>query len=272
MKEHLAQFYLQAGDKAKAEQSARQAWSSAPNQVQPLANYVEVLYLCGKKAEALKQFEELRKMSGSVDLEAPVFQRLSKIAVELNLPADWRTPRATPDDILDRPDLATLGPLGWRPSPAVDWTLPQGDGKPLSLSAYRNRPVIVIFYLGYGCLHCAQQLEKFAPMAEQFKQAGIDLVAISTDSIEDVKKSEDRYRNETEEPREFPFPLVADPALNVFKKYRVYDDFEKMALHGTFLIDSEGLVRWQDIGYEPFMEAEFLLKESQRLLGEAVKK
>ena len=52
-----------------------------------------------------------------------------------------------------------------------------------------------------------------------------------------------------------------------FKRYRAYDDFEDMPLHGTFLVDGDGRVRWQDVSYEPFMEWEFLLEESQRLLG-----
>jgi hypothetical protein len=41
-----------------------------------------------------------------------------------------------------------------------------------------------------------------------------------------------------------------------------------MALHGTFLIDGRGRVRWQDICYEPFTEVDFLLKESMRLLAQ----
>ncbi len=61
-------------------------------------------------------------------------------------------------------------------------------------------------------------------------------------------------------------PLLADPQLKVFKDYRCYDDFEKQPLHGTFLIDARGRVLWQDIGFEPFMDEEFLLKESTRLL------
>ena len=40
-----------------------------------------------------------------------------------------------------------------------------------------------------------------------------------------------------------------------------------MPLHGTFLIDEQGLVRWQDVSYEPFTDTEFLLAESKRLLG-----
>ncbi|HRQ87528.1 MAG TPA: redoxin domain-containing protein, partial [Bacteroidia bacterium] len=65
----------------------------------------------------------------------------------------------------------------------------------------------------------------------------------------------------------FPFPLLSDPSLVAFKAFRAYDDFEKMPLHGTFLIDSGGGIRWQEIGYEPFMKPEWLLEECQRLLA-----
>ena len=37
-------------------------------------------------------------------------------------------------------------------------------------------------------------------------------------------------------------------------------------VHGTFLVDGDGLVRWQDISYEPFTEPRFLLGEAKRLL------
>ena len=65
----------------------------------------------------------------------------------------------------------------------------------------------------------------------------------------------------------FPFPLLADPGLATFKSWRFYDDFEEMPLHGTFLLDAAGRVRWQDISFEPFTEIEWLLGESRRLLA-----
>ena len=60
---------------------------------------------------------------------------------------------------------------------------------------------------------------------------------------------------------------LANQALDVFRSYRVYDDFEERPLHGTFVIDGKGLVRWQDISYEPFTDAKFVLEETQRLLS-----
>ena len=61
--------------------------------------------------------------------------------------------------------------------------------------------------------------------------------------------------------------MLADPQLTAFKAWRCHDDFEDMPLHGTFLVDAKGRVRWQDISYEPFTEIEWLLRESRRLLA-----
>lgn len=43
-----------------------------------------------------------------------------------------------------------------------------------------------------------------------------------------------------------------------------------MPLHGTFLADGAGRVRWLDVSFEPFTEIEWLLAESKRLLGLSV--
>jgi hypothetical protein len=61
--------------------------------------------------------------------------------------------------------------------------------------------------------------------------------------------------------------LLSGDDLSVFKNYRAFDDFENLPLHATFLIDKDGLVRWQDISYEPFTNAQFLLDEAKRLLN-----
>ena len=136
------------------------------------------------------------------------------------------------------------------------------DGKSVALKQFRGKPVVVIFYLGHGCAHCIAQLNAFAPVTKEFAAAGISLVAVSTDSVEGLKQTFAKSKDTAG----FPFPLVSDQSLRIFKSYRAFDDFENMPLHGTFLVDGDGLVRWQDIGYEPFTEPRFLLDESKRLL------
>jgi alkyl hydroperoxide reductase subunit AhpC len=108
-----------------------------------------------------------------------------------------------------------------------------------------------------------EQLNVFAPMAGQFKDAGISLVAISTEAPADLSKT---FAKSKQDGR-FPFPILADPDFGAFKAYGAFDDFEKFPLHGAFLIDAAGLVRWQDISYEPFRDAKWLLGESKRLLN-----
>ncbi len=261
-KERLAQHYLALGDPTNAVRLAREAVNAASKQVQPLANYVEVLFRSGKTNEAKGNLNLLRSLSGHLDAGAPIFRRLDDLAVALKLPRAWQQPAPKMTDVGRRPELDTLGPLRWHPAPAPEWSLPESDGKTLSLAQYRGRPVMVIFYLGYGCLHCIEQLNAFAPLTWDFSQAGISLVAVSTDSVAGLK----RTLAQATTGGGFPFPLVSDQQLKVFKAYRAYDDFEKMPLHGTFLIDGEGLVRWQDISYQPFTETQFLLAEAQRLL------
>ena len=177
--------------------------------------------------------------------------------------ADWRLAYRVPDDVGKRPNLDELGPFRWQPTAAPDCELKDATATSYTLRQFRGQPLIVIFYLGYGCLHCAEQLEAFAPMAEAFAEADVQLIAISTDDQKGLKNSLDNYKNGT-----FPFPLVSNADLDVFKAYRAYDDFEKVTLHGTFLIDREGMVRWQDTSFEPFMEPKFVLKEYLRLFGQ----
>ena len=109
-----------------------------------------------------------------------------------------------------------------------------------------------------------EQLKAFAPKAEEFEKQGIELIAISTESKQSLEIALKNFNKE----HEFAFPLVADPEFNVFKAYRAFDDFENQPLHGTYLIDAEGQVRWHDISYEPFMEPDFVLKEAARLFNQ----
>ena len=140
---------------------------------------------------------------------------------------------------------------------------PAPGEKTLSLTDYRGKPVVVIFYLGAGCLHCVEQLQKFAPRANDFQQAGVSIVGVSTEDLASLTTSVTNFSKDSP----FPIPLAADPERRIFKAYRAFDDFENIPLHGTLLIDGAGLVRWQDISFEPFQDVDFVLNEAKRLLS-----
>lgn len=262
-KERLAGIWMRFGDSEKAITVAREAVKNGTNQVQVLASLADLLARAGKDAEAKGEFARLRKVAAQASLDLPVLRRVGKLASAMNLPEDWREPYVPATDTGDRPSLETLGPLRWQPSRAPDWVLRDSDNRKVALKDFKGRPVIVVFYLGAGCVHCIEQLNAFAPKTKDFSEAGIALVAISTESVDGLKNTLEKSK----ERGGFPFPVVSDEQLETFKTYRAYDDFESMPLHGSFLVDGDGMVRWQDISFEPFSDVDFLLRESKRLLA-----
>ncbi|MGE0760755.1 MAG: redoxin domain-containing protein [Pirellulaceae bacterium] len=262
---YLAWVQLQAGDKEPALKAMRNFVAGHKNEVLPLAAQVELCWRAGEREEARRAFDQLRDISGSLDATAPPLARLAPIAQELNLPTPWQKPLVAANDVGVRPTLDSLGPFRWQAPSAPPWQLTDSSGQPRSLRDYVGRPVVVIFYLGHACLHCAEQLQKFAPVRDEFAKAGIELVAISTDDREGLNMAIGNYEN-----GKFPIPLCSDAGLESFRAYRCYDDFEQQPLHGTFVVDGAGRVRWQDIGYEPFMDAKFVLQEAQRILSHDV--
>jgi peroxiredoxin len=265
---------LEVGDFDQAEWSAREFARDRVNQVRPQANLVEVLYKAGKQEEAREEFETLRELAGTADLDSPPLTRLAPLARELGMPTDWRKPDKIQQALAGRRPLPSLGPLLWRPWSAPDWKLKDAQGREHALAEYHGKPVLLIFFLGRGCLHCQQQLAAFAKQSGQFSEAGLTVIAVSTDDQAAVKKSLDDYnlaaRPASNATTKFPYLMLADPKSEVFRSYRAYDDFEQISLHGTFLIDAQGLVRWHDVSFEPFMDAGFVLSESKRLLARPV--
>jgi peroxiredoxin len=263
-RERKARALLLCGDRGKAEQIARDAVKDQAAQVLPQAELVDVLYRCGKRDEAAVELKKLQEISGDVDMQSPVFTRVTEVAVGLGQSAEWRVPRKPAADLGWRPKLESLGPFRWQPVPAPQWSLRDSTGRVVSLADYtsKGKPVLLVFYLGAGCTQCMEQLNLVSPVAKDFRDAGITVLAVGSDTVPGLKQT----LANSKETAGFPFPLLSDYDLKVFRAYRAYDDFEKMPLHGAFLIDGKGRVRWQDISYQPFKETGFLLAEAKRLL------
>jgi len=254
---------IDLGMNSDAIKTAESMSSGEATTVLPLARAAHIFELAGKKGDAEKALKKLRKNSEALDLNSPVFARLAPIAKRLKMPNDWRIQQDSISKVANRPSLDSLGPFRWKPLPASNWKLSAYNGKMHSLSDYKGRPLILIFYLGFGCLHCVEQLHAFSPQLDEFRKTGIEILAVSTETVCELEQGLAEYRKDG---KDVNFPLLSDETLKVFKAYRAYDDFENMPLHGTFLIDESGHVRWQDIGHEPFTEVDFLLREARRLL------
>jgi len=258
-----ARLWHSAGLTTNIVKSARDIVKNSTNQAPDLALAAYLLWHAAETNAAVDTFKQLRKISSRFDLDTPVFSRLSPIARHLGLPNDWRVPLPKKPDAGKRPELATLGPFHWKPYNAPGWTLKDTDGQPHSLADFKGRSVLMVFYLGSGCGHCLEQLNLFITSRKQFEEQGINIIAVSTESISGLARTADKLKNEGN----LPFPILSNESLDIFKEYRAFDDFEKMPLHGTFLLDREGKVRWQDISFEPFTDLKFLADESRRLLA-----
>lgn len=262
-KTRLAYAWLKAGNLEAAEKAARDAAATSTNQLHELAVRCDVLWQVGKTNEAKEAFASVRAAAGVAEPGLPVLKRLQAVADALGIAGDWRNPYPVPTDIGSRPPLDTLGPRFWEPYQAPAWRFVQGDGSALSSTEFAGRPHLLIFYLGHGCPHCIEQLKAFGPAATDFAAAGIPIVAISLDAPEDLPWTARRAGTDGKT----PFPVVSDESKAGFKAFGAYDDFEERPLHGTYLVDAAGRVRWQDIGAEPYTDVKFLLAEAKRLLG-----
>ncbi len=251
------------GDKASLEKALtaiRKTVKDSPGQVRPPAVLVDLLWRTADKKAATGEFTKLQTLAGTADLQMPVLQRLRPIATELNLAEDWRTPAAPASDLGPRPPLDSLGPKTWTPYPMPTWQVRTASGEAVDSTAIDGQPTILIFYLGFGCLHCVEQLSAFSPVVPSLEKKGIRVLGISTENVDELALGMKNFD------KPISIVLHSDDSMNSFKSFRCFDDFEGKPLHGTFLIDAHGRVRWQDIGHEPFTDVDFLLKESERLL------
>jgi len=232
-----------------------------PASILPLATLTWVHWQSRGPKEAREDFEKLREACAHSDMNTPLLARFAPLAAELGVGEKWNKPPQAASDTGVRPALDSLGPFEYSPYQAPAWQASQRDSEVVDSQKYAGKPHLVIFYLGFGCLHCIEQLQEFSPKVDQLREAGLDIVAISTESPELLAKGMDNYA------KPLNIPLVADPSLKAFKAFRCYDDFENQPLHGTFLIDGQGRVLWQDISFEPFKDVSFLTKEAKRLLA-----
>jgi peroxiredoxin len=232
-----------------------------------MATYVEILQAVGKEKAAREAYARLVPMARWADRDTPVFRRIDAIVARWKADSTWKAPEASPapssgseDTAINRIDLTNLGPLVWTPFPAEPLSGTDTAGAPWSLAAHKGRNVLVIFFLGGKCAHCMQQLQVFGKEFEALKKLGVDTIAVNTDNAEAT-----RALKHNADGVKFPMPMIADPKLESFKRYRAYDDFEGQPLHGTFLIDAQGNVRFQRISADPFLDVEFIKAEAARV-------
>ena len=269
----LADAHVAAGQPDKAIELMEKEVKEHPNRAASLGRLLVACATADKpeqKARVGDLVTAWTRLVGVTESELTASPLLRRVGVSVTLPGrslgtarDPHDTTAFGADFGSRPSLASLGPVAWSPMPHVGFELPGVGTAGLALPPQPGKATLVVFYLGFGCLHCVEQLHALREKHAGFTAAGIDVLAIGDQPVD---KAQAALADLPPEKR-FPFPLLADQDRLAFKAWRCFDDFEGLPLHGTFLLDAQGLVRWADVSFEPFTQVDWLLTESKRLLA-----
>ena len=121
---------------------------------------------------------------------------------------------------------------------APDFTLPDQDGNKISLSDYRGRTVVLVFYPADFSRVCTDQLSVYQEVLPQLEEAGAELVGISVDSAFCHKA----FR----EHQGLSIPLLADfhPKGEVAKAYGVWSEDYGVSGRALVMVGPDGVVQW----------------------------
>jgi len=76
---------------------------------------------------------------------------------------------------------------------APDFIARTADGSTFDLSdALRKNAVALVFYRGYWCGYCSQALEAYADSLSYLSEMGIEVVAVTPETYENVARTEDK--------------------------------------------------------------------------------
>ena len=139
-----------------------------------------------------------------------------------------------------------------------DWRLTKASHDVISSDQFAGRPYVLILHLGKGCLHCAEQLQAFGASADDFANAGVEVVGVSTDGVEQLADQLKAFGDSFSLRH-----LASDKELKLFRDVGAFDAIKEEPLHATFLVDAAGRIRWSKIGGDPFMDVERLVAEAQ---------
>jgi peroxiredoxin Q/BCP len=133
-------------------------------------------------------------------------------------------------------DTARLAPGDKAPS----FTLPDADGKKVSLADFKGRRVIVYFYPAASTPGCTKQACDFRDSLADLNEEGLDVVGISPDKQEKLAKFRDAEK--------LTFPLLSDPERKVLTAYgafgekTMYGKKVQGVIRSTFVVDTKGKI------------------------------
>lgn len=122
--------------------------------------------------------------------------------------------------------------------PAPDFTLRDQNGEKVSLSDYRGRRVLLVFYPQDFSPVCSDQLSVYQEVKPQIAEKGVELLGISIDHPWAHKAFQEKLGIDTRLLSDF------EPKGDVARAYGAYLEKFGHANRSLVLVDEEGVVVW----------------------------
>ena len=125
--------------------------------------------------------------------------------------------------------------------PAPGFTARNQHGELLTLIGLRGAPAVIIFYPWAFSSICRDELAAIRDDHERFVALGARVLALSCDAMYTLRAYADAEG--------IPFDLLSDhwPHGAIAQAFGVFDEQAGCARRGTFVLDSAGLIRWQQV-------------------------
>ena len=123
---------------------------------------------------------------------------------------------------------------------APEFTLPDKDGNPVSLTDFAGKKVVLYFYPKDNTPGCTRQACAFAGAYEEFKKINVVVIGVSKDSAASHQKFAEKHG--------LPFILLSDPELTAIQAYGVWQEkklYGKVSMgvvRSTFVINENGMI------------------------------
>ncbi len=124
--------------------------------------------------------------------------------------------------------------------PAPDFSIPNQDGNPVSLSDFKGKKLVLFFYPKASTPGCTAEACNLRDNIDRFKAQGYEILGASADS----PKRQSNFKNKYE----LPYDLLADEEHTLLNAYGVWGPKQFMGKkydginRTTFVIDENGIV------------------------------
>jgi glutaredoxin-dependent peroxiredoxin len=129
---------------------------------------------------------------------------------------------------------------------APDFTLPNQDREPVTLSKQRGRPIVLAFFPAAFSSVCQKELCTFRDaigQLDKLNRMNAQVYGISVDTFFTLKAFGDQQH--------LTFPLLSDFNKQVIREYGVFNEdmigLKGIAKRAVFVLDSNGVVRHREV-------------------------